>query len=322
MTAVIIGCGNIAPLHIESLKAAGVRILALCDVRVERAAALIEKHGLDCAAVGSFEGALALNPDCVHICTPHYLHAPMVIAALERGIHVFTEKPLCISTAELRDIERAAQASPAQVGVCFQNRYTPAAIEAVRLAEGATGGYCSVQWKRDKAYYESGAWRGKKATEGGGVLINQAIHTLDLLAVLLGEPKFVTAHTYNYTHGDCMDVEDTAEGLIEFERGVAPFYATVSGVGNLPTELLVEGEHELRLSGRELFVDGQLAVLPDPLTIPGKEYWGSAHPAIIRDFYDCLASGRAFPVGVTEGGRTVRLIEAIYASNGQRRQIV
>lgn len=321
MRAAVIGCGVIAPMHVGSIAAAGGEVVQLCDIDTDKAARLRAAHCPGAEITADFDEALSRNPDVVHICTPHYLHAGMAEAALRRGINVFVEKPLCISVAELERISEAAARSSAQLGVCFQNRFTPAAAEAKRLAASVTAGYCSVQWKRDAAYYASAGWRGKKATEGGGVLINQAIHTLDLLLWLIGEPRFVTANVSNRTHAGVIDVEDTAEGLIEFDNCSAPFYATVSAAGSLPVEVLIEGAHALRYSGGELFVDGKPAVLPVPQTLPGKAYWGSAHPVIIKEFYDCVRSGRPFPVDVTEGGRTVRLLDAIYRSKGRRIQV-
>lgn len=321
MKAAIIGCGVIAPMHIESAKAAGVEIAALCDVDEAKAGRLAEKHCPDAAVVSDFGRALAMRPDCVHICTPHYLHAGMAIAALKAGVNVFVEKPLCISPQELETLGKEVARSDAQLGVCFQNRYTPAAEEARRLADGINRGYCSVQWRRDAEYYGSADWRGRKATEGGGVLINQAIHSLDLLMWLMGEPRYVTARVSNRTHVGIIDVEDTAEGLIEFDSGVAPFYATVCCTDNFPVEVTVEGVKRLRFSGGELYVDGKRAVLPEIKALPGKAYWGSAHPLIIKDFYDCIRTGRKFKVNFTEGARTVRLLDAVYRSDGRRIKI-
>ena len=232
MRAAVIGCGVIAPMHVGSIAAAGGEVVQLCDIDTDKAARLRAAHCPGAEITADFDETLSRNPDVVHICTPHYLHAGMAEAALRRGINVFVEKPLCISVAELERISEAAARSSAQLGVCFQNRFTPAAAEAKRLAASVTAGYCSVQWKRDAAYYASAGWRGKKATEGGGVLINQAIHTLDLLLWLIGEPRFVTANVSNRTHAGVIDVEDTAEGLIEFDNCSAPFYATVSAAGS------------------------------------------------------------------------------------------
>ena len=322
MRAAVVGCGVIAPMHVGSIAAAGGEVVQLCDIDADKAARLKAEHCPGAEVTADFADVLSAKPDVIHVCTPHYLHAGMAEAALSRGVNVFVEKPLCISVAELERMQDAAARSSAQLGVCFQNRFTPAAAEAKRLAASVTAGYCSVQWKRDAAYYASGAWRGRKATEGGGVLINQAIHTLDLLLWLIGEPRYVTARVHNYTHAGVIDVEDTAEGLIEFDTCSAPFYCTVSAAGSLPVEVLIEGERNLRYSGGELIVNGKPVVLPAPMTLPGKAYWGSAHPVIIKEFYDCVRSGRPFPVDVTEGGRTVRLLDAIYRSEGRRVPVV
>lgn len=244
----------------------------------------------------------------------------MAEAALRRGINVFVEKPLCISVAELERISEAAGplvraarrvfSEPLHAGggrgeTAGRLRYGRVLLGAVEAGRGVL---------RELRL------AGQKGHRGGGVLINQAIHTLDLLLWLIGEPRYVTANVSNRTHAGVIDVEDTAEGLIEFDNCSAPFYATVSAAGSLPVEVLIEGAHALRYSGGELFVDGKPAVLPVPQTLLGKAYWGSAHPTIILAFYDCVQSGRPFPVDARRAAH-VRLLDAIYRSKGRRIQV-
>ena len=134
----------------------------------------------------------AEHPDIVHVCTPHHLHAPMAIECLRRGVHVLLEKPVATTVADGEAVVRAAEASTATVGVCFQNRFNPT-VRAIRdLLDAGTlgdllGGRAAVTWFRDESYYEARPWRGRWAESGGGVLINQAIHTLDLLQWFLGD---------------------------------------------------------------------------------------------------------------------------------------
>ena len=180
----LVGCGSISGNHLGGILAAGQTVCALCDIDPAQAKKKAEKFGLTEAEIYTdyTEMLDCEKPDAVHICTPHYLHAPMIIEALGRNIHVLCEKPLCISIEQLEKIREAAGISSAQLGVCHQNRWKPSMKELRRLAQvGVKGAFGSVVWNRDEDYYKSGAWRGSWAEEGGGVMINQALHTLDLL---------------------------------------------------------------------------------------------------------------------------------------------
>ena len=217
----VVGCGAICANHISGILAAGQKICALCDVNSDAASSIAEKFTLDTNIYTDYIGMLdSEHPDSVHICTPHYLHATMCIEALKRGINVLCEKPLCISIDDLGQIIKTAHESDAQLGVCLQNRYEPAIIRLHELAgDDPKGALGVVSWNRDEKYYASGEWRGKWVTEGGGVMINQAIHTLDLLQWICGMPEYVTAHVSNDSLKGVIEVEDTASALFECKGG-------------------------------------------------------------------------------------------------------
>ncbi len=320
----VIGCGSIASNHITSIQNAGQMLCALCDIDRSHAEAVAERYGL--SGVPIYEDYLEMlsvqSPDAVHICTPHYLHAPMCVAALERNIHVLCEKPLCISMEQLATVRRAAENSSAYLGVCQQNRYEPNFLRLRELTQGgvvAGGGF--VLWKRDENYYRSGAWRGTWEQEGGGVMINQALHTLDLLQWMCGMPEKVTSHISNDHLKGVIEVEDTAQALFECADGRRlSFYATTAAGADFPVSLwfkLASGENvtaEVDL----LTVNAQ----PLPASVRdagiGKTEWGGGHRRLIADFYDCIASGRPFPIDAKEGEKVVRLILGMYASNGEK----
>ena len=181
MKSAVVGIGTIGPVHLDALTRLGEEIAALCDIRPERAVAAAERFHLSCPIFTDYEEMLdQVRPDIVHICTPHFCHADMIVAALTRGISVLCEKPLCIKESDIGRILAAEAASPAKLGVCHQNRINPANLFARRLfsENRVTAAHGSVVWHRDAAYYGQDAWRGKWKTEGGGVLINQALHTL------------------------------------------------------------------------------------------------------------------------------------------------
>ena len=179
MKAAIVGCGNIAAVHAKSISLLeGVELAAAADIRRDRAEKYEREYG--CHAYDSLESMLeAERPDVLHICTPHYLHVPMAQYALQRGIHVFCEKPPVISEEQLSCLEKAVAEGPGRAGFCFQNRYNPSILYVKELLASGKAGKIKgargiVTWHRDAAYYTQSGWRGKLETEGGGALINQS----------------------------------------------------------------------------------------------------------------------------------------------------
>ena len=324
----VVGCGAICANHINGILASGEEICALCDIDASAAESAAEKFSLNTNIYTDYIGMLeAEHPDSVHICTPHYLHAKMCIEALARGINVLCEKPLCISEEELAEIIKAAGESKAQLGVCLQNRYEPAILKLRELAgDDPVGALGIVSWNRDEKYYASGEWRGKWDTEGGGVMINQAIHTLDLLQWICGMPVCVTAHVSNDSLQGIIEVEDTASALFECENGKRiNFFATNACGASFPAQL-----HIKNAEGEKLYADTKLVMkngVPEAFDVPsektvGKAVWGKGHALLIRDFYSCLDSGKPFPIDAKEGGKVVRLVLSMYKSNGERIEII
>jgi predicted dehydrogenase len=186
--------------------------------------------------------------------------------------------------------------------------------------EGVSGGFGSVVWSRDEAYYRSGDWRGKWETEGGGVLINQALHTLDLLQWVCGMPETVTAHIFNDHLKGKIEVEDTASVLFSLKNGAhLHFFATTAASVDFPVQLqLVLKDGTVLLAQNNILArNGQVVTSNDikGVTI-GKQVWGNGHQRLISDFYHCLSEGKAFPIGFQEAQCVIRLILAIYQSNG------
>ncbi len=319
----VVGCGAISATHVLALKAAGLEISALCDILPERARALSDKFELDAEIYTDYNELLQkARPYAVHICTPHYLHAPMCAQALRRDINVLCEKPLCISAAELDMLISLQKESRAALGVCHQNRYEPNMIKLRELASaGVRGGMGIVNWKRDKSYYRSGEWRGKKATEGGGVMINQALHTLDLLQWICGMPDYVTAHLSNDRLSGVIEVEDTAAALFETENGRSfQFYATTSGSADFPAQIQIvtqDGKLYYADSHRLCGPCGQMQSVDTGAGV-GKKEWGARHSALIADFYQKIGAGQPFPIDAAEAGRVLRLIFAMYLSDGRK----
>ncbi len=315
MRSAIIGYGNIAKLHEQVLKGQGHEIVAVCDVNEATLCnAPGQRHYADYIEMLDRE-----QIDVVHICTPHYLHADMIIAALERGINVLCEKPLCISEQDILRILRAEQNSKALLGVCLQNRYNAANLAVKSYLEGKKSlcATASVTWYRNAAYYACGAWRGKWDTEGGGALINQALHTLDLVQWLVGMPEQLRASICCMTLSDSIEVEDSAIILAGQPGQGFTFYATNGGPTDCPVELTIKADGEwIKVMPKDVLYGQRHEHYDDVALALGKACYGSGHGALIADFYDCVATGRHFEIDGAQAANVVRLVLAAYRSKG------
>lgn len=322
----IVGCGGIAHVHAQVLEhMEDMELAAFADIRPERAEEFADRLGGN--AYASLKETLEKEKlDALHICTPHHLHVPMAIEALEKGLDVVMEKPPAISKEQQAQLREVLEKHPErQLGVSFQNRYNPG-TQLVRrfLTEKiygkVLGARAFVTWKRDVPYYTESGWRGTWKTEGGGVLINQSIHTLDLLRYLLGEPKSVEGRVVNHHLKEVIEVEDTAEAYIEFPDCHALFYATTAYCTDSPVVVEIVCENAvLRIEGDEVTVaeNGKKPVKQEfpPLPHVGKNCWGASHQALIGDFYRCLENGTHFGIDFEEACRTLNLMLGIYESN-------
>ena len=311
----VVGYGVIGHVHARIAAQYG-ELCAVCDI--------------DDSVLGAFDENLRysdymqmldeVRPDVVHICTPHYLHADMVVEALDRGINVLCEKPLCIKREDVDRILEAEKRSGAILGVCLQNRYNAANIYAKELLQSRElkCAHGTVLWHRDSAYYASGEWRGKWASEGGGVLINQALHTLDLLLWMCGDPDEIVASVSNLTLSDCIEVEDTATLICYGEKGFV-FNASNGGISDCPVELtLLTDKGYVKVMPKQVIAGEDTVSFKDSYEARGKACYGSGHEALIADFYDCIANGKHFAIDGKEGARVIKTILAAYESAGKR----
>ncbi len=326
MRVSVIGCGNIAQVHLEILSSMeGVEISSVADIVEGKADKAAEKYS--CKAYYDYIKLLDEDhPDVVHICTPHYLHVEMSVEALSRDIHVLCEKPCAMNKEELAKIRMAQLMSTHEFGVCFQNRYNPSVAAVKNTLEtgryGAIkGARAVVQWCRNEDYY-SDDWHGTLKKEGGGVAINQGIHTQDLLRYLVGSDVLsVTGHVANDHLKNVIEVEDTVHARFVFKNGAIGLYdATTAFSLNAKPIIDVFCERAtLRVEGDNACIihkDGEIELLgTEKNNARGKDYWGGGHEALIRDFYNCLSAGSRFPIDSHEGGKAVEELSAIYESS-------
>ncbi len=325
MRAAIVGCGAIAPIHINALLKRGETIVALCDPVVSRAEELKNSYSLDCKIYDDYAKMLeSAALDSVHICTPHNLHAPMSIAALEKNINVLCEKPVCKSPNEIEALRKAVLKSKAVYGVCLQNRFLNGVAAAREYLEGKKILDVSAEltWQRDAAYYEAGPWRGKKSESGGGLLINQAIHTLDLMQFLTGMPETLKGSTSLEKLQGLIDVENVSECSWRIGNVPVTFSGTTSAQQSLPVTIKISSANGLlELIGGDCYIDGKL-IGGNAKNIFGKSCWGDGHDALIAEYYNCLKEKRAFSVSFEEGLKALKIVFAIYKSNNKEVMIL
>lgn len=301
-----------------------VAVVGHGDVSVVHLAA-IEKLGAELAGITTRDHQRLFDrvrPDVVHICTPHDRHVPIALDALDRGIHVLLEKPVAHTLAEADRLIAAAAGHPGvKIGVCLQNRYN-ATSRAARdlLARGAlgevSGASATVVWHRDPAYYDSRPWRGQRVRSGGGVLINQAIHTVDLLHWLLGDVTACAGQAGQLGNLP-IDVEDTATMVLDHASGArSVLFATVANATNTPVSLQIDGSRGSLLIRGDLtvaYADGRTETIAEPVPEGGgRAYWGASHERLIADFYDTLDDPAPFWIGPAEAVKAQHLIDTVY----------
>ncbi len=339
----IIGCGVIAPSHASGyLKIPGVRLRWACDLVEEKARALARKYAAD-RVTRDYREVLA-DPEvkAVSICTDHASHAEIAIAALDAGKHVLCEKALAATAEGLDAMIAAGNRHPELVfsGV-FQHRFDRVHQYIKRLIEeGAFGTLLTASFKvlclRTDAYYRADQWRGTWDREGGSVMINQAIHYVDLLQWMAGGVVSLSAVHANLTHASSIETEDTAVAVLKLRNGaLGSMLATCSSHLTWDPSFFIygsEGSLELR-NGKPLraiftdpvraqHIEKELAGLRDAAhNEAGKDYYGPSHPTQIADFIAAIREGRAPFVTARSARAAVDIVLAIYRSHREGRWI-
>ena len=325
MNVGLVGAGNISDTHARAALAAGLQIAGVYGDNYEKARRLADRYGG--AAFPTLDALLADGSlDFVIIGSPSGCHAEQAIAAVRAGRHVLIEKPLDISTARIdRLLDELARGSVA-CAVCFQDRLKPDIVEMKRRIDAGELGTpllatAEVKWFRPPDYYAASRWRGTWALDGGGALMNQGIHTVDVMLYLLGAVRSVSGLTSTLVH--TIEAEDTATALVEFANGA-------HGTIDVTTAASPGSPRRLRITGSEgaLWLEGDRLVDADRTDANVAENAASAavsdasaHQRIIEDFVDAIRTGRRPICDAVEGRRSVAVVEAVYRSARENRAI-
>jgi predicted dehydrogenase len=332
----IIGCGVIAPIHAEAIaNVPDATLIAVADVREENARKLAEPHGAE--AYTDFHAMIARDDiQAISLCVPSGLRAEIGEACAAAGKHILSEKPLEVSTARIDRLIEATTAAGVHLGCIFQNRFAAGpqqvhdALQLGRFGKLVMGD-AYIKWHRSQEYYNSGAWRGTRKLDGGGVLMNQGVHQIDLLLWFMGPVKRVTARTTLIGH-EGLEVEDLACALVEFQNGaMGVIEGTTATWPGHPARLEVHG-----VDGAAVLEDGKLKAWNFRTELPGDKAIHEAmqqeselgsgaadpisslksegHRLQIADFVAAILENREPGVAGREGRRAVELIEAIYQS--------
>lgn len=325
----LIGGGNISETHVRAAQAIpGVGISAIYGTNHEKTARLAREFGA--APFHDFAAFLNHRPmDLVIIGSPSGLHAEHGIAAVERGLHVLTEKPLDISTARADSLIAAADRANVKLGVLFQDRLKPHLRQLKTwIDQGVLGKIlfvdARVKWYRPPDYYANSRWRGTLALDGGGALMNQGIHTVDLLLWLLGDVSHVQARIATQLHK--IESEDTAAAVLEFaSSALGVLHATTCAYPGYPRRVEISGTHGTVIVEHDRILAADLRnPPPTPLEAAPLDQNQSAtsaavsdfrgHQAILEDFLESIRNNRAPICDGREGRRSLALVESIYDS--------
>jgi UDP-N-acetyl-2-amino-2-deoxyglucuronate dehydrogenase len=347
----LIGCGKVGRTHAKALRQLpDSDFVAVCDASSERAQAFAAEFGvLPFADVSTM--IRQVQVEAATIATPHPLHAEPAIRCAEAGVHVLVEKPLASSLEDCDAMIAAAKKGKIALGVISQRRFLEPvrrirdAIDAGKIGRPVLGVFQMFSW-RDEAYYRSDPWRGKWATEGGGVLVNQSPHMLDMLQWFMGvgEIDEITGCWANLNH-PFIEVEDTALAMIRFKNGgVGSIVASLSQRPGIFTKVHIHGSNGASVGVETdrgaTFIAGMSKIAEPPLndlwTIPGEEHLLAQfqnedrrrfaqidaaehyHQLQIQDFLGAILDNRPPLVTGEEGRIVVEMFTAIYRSQRER----
>lgn len=336
----MVGCGRIARRHADGLSTLPeADWVATCDIVPERADAFAEEYHVPRVYTDAEELFRSGEIDAVTICTPHPAHAPLLIAAAEAGIHAIVEKPLSPSLIEADRMIEAARKANIKAACIFQRRFYPAA-QRIRKAidEGRLGkltlSECIARIHRDRAYFAQDEWRGKWDSEGGGVLMNQAVHIVDLMQWFMGPATEVYGRWSTLLHGDYIEVEDTTVATISFAGGAlgmiecastftppVGFMCTVHGTSGAAVGIRESPEGSQAYTDIWSFEGGEEQRAQWEKEERGGSAFPNFHRLQLQDFLHAILEDRPPAVTIEDGRKSIEIIQAIYLSEKTRQPV-
>ena len=324
MKAAIIGFGTISIVHIDAIASnPGMELVAICDIKEELAAKVPAgvKFYTDYKQMCE-----EVKPDVVHNLLPHYLHYPVTKELVEMGFNVFCEKPIALNSKEAEQFCQLEKDHPeVKIGVCQQNRIneTTEALKKI-IDSGEYGKIVGIRgfvpWRRDKTYYDAQPWRGKWKYAGGGSMINQSLHTLDLLYFLGGDIARLHAVVGQTNEYPEVEVEGDIIARLEFANGAnGLFFATNNNWANESVQIRVAMEKgTFHIEDNTLWkieADGSRTVVCKSPRLEGiKFYYGSSHTRLVARFYEAVRNNTDDYIHISEGAMIVRLMDSIFRS--------
>ena len=320
------GGGNITETHIRAAAAAGLKIAAVYGPNSAKLAALAQKYGGE--AYSDFDPFLAHRPmDVVMLGSPSALHSTEGIAAAQRGLHVLAEKPIDVTVKRADALIRATRTAGVKLGIFFQDRLKP---DVLRVKDWINSGKlgrpilieAAVKWYRPPEYYSGSRWRGTLALDGGGALMNQGIHTVDLLIYLLGDITRVQSVKKTALHR--IESEDTCVATLEFAGGaIGVLQATTAAFPGYARRVEITGtEGTVRIEqDRVTALDlRNPSAFADQIELADQNASASSavvsdirgHQRIIEDFVQAIETGADPVCDGEEGRRSLAIVEAIY----------
>ncbi len=326
----IIGCGRISVMYFSALATSSTaNLVACCDNKFDRAQSQARKYGL--RAYADYKEMIDKEAlDAVYICLPHYLHVPVALYAFEKGVNVLSEKPMSVDYESAALAVRRAEEKGVLYGVISQCRYNNSAqLVKKAVASGRLGKVVSARsiltWSRSDEYYSQSDWKGTWDKEGGGVIIDQAIHSIDLVNWIVdSEVEEITCSMANRGH-KIVKVEDSAEGLITFKNGTKyAFYAMNNYADDEPIEIRLFCEKGKVIFGYDdayiFYQDGRKEEAHQNEGLQAvegaKDYWGFMHELQIEQFHRACLGQEPLEISGAEGLKTHKLIMEIYEKGG------
>ncbi|MFA7118653.1 MAG: Gfo/Idh/MocA family oxidoreductase [Sphaerochaetaceae bacterium] len=322
----IIGCGAVAKNHGKAVNASKQADLLYCiDLDAKKAQEFCAVYG-GTPLVDYHEILDDPSVDIVHIVTPHFTHADIAIDCMLHGKQVFCEKPLAINVSDGQRMIAVSRKTGCYLGICFQNRMNDASVAAKDLIDREVYGQvlsvvATVRWDRHGEYYSKSPWRGQYDTEGGGCIINQSIHTIDLMQYLCGKVTELTAIDAHMRETHDYEVDDSCMANFVFANGatgVGYFTNCAKLCKTADVEIICEkGALLVSQKGLTITTTEGSSFIPSEVATGEKSEWGLSHGRLIEAFYTAVATNKPFLVDGTAALEAVKIIQALQYSKGK-----